>query len=180
MSRIGKKPVLVPSNVQVSVQGNGTEIVVKGPKGILQLTTNEGISLQESNSSIEVICNSGSRQAKASFGTTRALISNMVKGVTEGWKKNLELNGVGYNAKLVGNTLVLTVGFSHDVKLSIPEGVTCKATGTSIEVESADKCLLGTFAARIYRTKPPEPYLGKGIKYVGQVVRRKAGKTGKK
>lgn len=120
------------------------------------------------------------KQANANFGTTRANINNMVLGVTKGWKRSLELSGVGFNAKISGKVLTLAVGFSHDVALPIPDAVKCSVNKNTIELESSDRVLLGTFAATIRKVQPPEPYLGKGIKFSEETVRRKAGKTGKK
>jgi large subunit ribosomal protein L6 len=119
-------------------------------------------------------------QARADYGTARATINNMVLGVSTGWKKTLELNGVGYAAKLQGQKLVLSVGFSHDVTMDVPTSIKCIVAKNSIDMESADREALGTFAAKVRQVQPPEPYLGKGIKYSDEKVRRKAGKTGKK
>jgi large subunit ribosomal protein L6 len=177
MSRIGKQPVVVPDKVEVFVEGS--RVGVKGPKGTLSLVCPEGTAALLKEGSVHVSCFGKSKQAKANFGTTRALIANMVKGVSAGWSKKLLLNGVGYQAKQNGNILTLIVGYSHEVNLQIPENLICKTAGTSIEMESADRELLGTFAARVRDVAPPEPYLGKGIRYDNENVRRKAGKTGK-
>lgn len=177
MSRIGKQAVVVPEKVEVAVQGG--LVSVKGPKGTLALNCPSGTSVAVADGKIQVSCFAKSKQAKADFGTTRALVLNMVKGVSRGWSKKLLLNGVGYQAKQAGNSLVLTVGYSHEVSMEIPANVVCKAGGTTIELESADRDLLGMFAAKIRDVAPPEPYLGKGIRYDNETVRRKAGKTGK-
>jgi large subunit ribosomal protein L6 len=184
MSRIGKLPVVVPQGVKGAVS-NGM-VSVEGPKGRLSMPVAAGISVALEGDKF-LVSVSGSdaggledRNIKTMYGTTRALLNNMVVGVTQGWKKSLELVGVGFGAKLQGNSLILTVGFSHDVVLAVPEGVTCQVTKNTIELQSVDKEKVGTFAAKVRDVQPPEPYLGKGIKYAGEAIRRKAGKTGKK
>jgi large subunit ribosomal protein L6 len=177
MSRIGKQAVVVPNQVEVAVQGG--LVSVKGPKGALSLTCPSGTSVAYADGRIQVSCFAKSKQARADYGTTRALVLNMVRGVSKGWSKKLLLNGVGYQAKQTGNSLVLIVGYSHEVNMEVPANVVCRAGGTTIELESADRDLLGMFAAKIRDVAPPEPYLGKGIRYDTETVRRKAGKTGK-
>jgi large subunit ribosomal protein L6 len=177
MSRIGKQAVVVPDKVEVAVQGG--LISIKGPKGALSLSCPSGTSVAYMDGRIQVSCFGKSKQARADYGTTRALVLNMVRGVSKGWSKKLLLNGVGYQAKHAGNSLVLNVGYSHEVNMEIPENLVCRAGGTTIELESADRDLLGMFAAKIRDVAPPEPYLGKGIRYDTETVRRKAGKTGK-
>ena len=179
MSRIGKQPIKIPEKVKISVSGG--VVTVEGPKGSLKYTLGRGVSVAVENGTLSVSCaNIKDTQSKADFGTARAKINNMVKGVTEGWKRSLELTGVGYTAALSGQILVLTVGFSHDVKLPIPAVVKCAVEKTKISLESPDRDTLGVFAAKIRKVQPPEPYLGKGIRYSDEVVRRKQGKTAKK
>lgn len=178
MSRIGKQPVTVPSGVTASVHGDS--VTVQGPKGKLEHMVPAGIKVTVDEGKLKVDRLAGGKQARANYGTTRALLQNMVVGVTEGWKKALELQGVGYTVQLSGSTLNLKVGLSHEVRIAIPKGIECKVDRTSIALEGCDKQLVGVFAARIRRVRPPEPYLGKGIRYQDERVRRKAGKTGKK
>ncbi len=178
MSRIGKLPVALPSGVKGAVAGG--VVSVEGPKGKLAFTIRPGISVELTDGKFVVSMTGTDLQAKANYGTVRATINNMVQGVSKGWKKTLELNGVGFNAKLQGQKLVLAVGFSHDVTMDVPTAVKCNVQKNSIEMESADREVLGTFAAKVRDVQPPEPYLGKGIKYSDEKVRRKAGKTGKK
>jgi large subunit ribosomal protein L6 len=178
MSRIGKLPVALPQGVKGAVSGN--VVSVEGPKGKLSFGIRPGIQVDLKDGNFIVSMVGTDAQSKADYGTARATINNMVKGVSAGWKKVLELNGVGYTAKLQGKNLVLAVGFSHDVTMEVPGAIKATVTKNQIELESADREVLGTFAAKIRDTQPPEPYLGKGIKYSDEVVRRKAGKTGKK
>ena len=178
MSRIGKLPVAVPQGVKAAV--NGAVVSVEGPKGKLTYEVKSGVKVELSNNEFVVSLEGSDSQARANYGTTRAIINNMVQGVNTGWKKVLELHGVGYTAKQQGNDIVLSVGFSHDVTMTVPNGVSAKVAKTSIELESTDRELVGTFAAKIRDVQPPEPYLGKGIRYAGEKVRRKAGKAGKK
>jgi len=179
MSRIGKQPVVVPAGVTATVQNDA--VVIKGPKGQLSLRTAPGVRVVLEGGQLLVSApEMENLQVKASYGSTRAHLNNMVRGVTEGWKRSLEMNGVGYNAKIAGQKLTLQVGFSHDVVLDMPKEVKCTVTKNVIDLESFDKELLGVVAARIRKVQPPEPYLGKGIKYTDETIRRKAGKTGKK
>jgi large subunit ribosomal protein L6 len=178
MSRIGKLPVALPSGVKGAVAGG--VVSVEGPKGKLSYTIRPGIAVELSDGKFVVSMTGSDLQAKADYGTARATINNMVKGVSTGWKKTLELNGVGFVAKLQGQKLVLSVGFSHDVAMDVPSAIKCNVQKSSIEMESADREILGTFAAKVRDVQPPEPYLGKGIKYSDEKIRRKAGKTGKK
>ena len=178
MSRIGKLPVTLPSGVKGGVAGG--VVSVEGPKGKLSYTIRPGIGVELVDGKFVVSMIGTDSQAKADFGTARATINNMVQGVSKGWKKVLELNGVGFNAKVQGQKIVLAVGFSHDVTLDIPTGVKCAVQKNTVEIESADREVLGTFAAKVRDVQPPEPYLGKGIKYLEEKIRRKAGKTGKK
>ena len=171
MSRIGKLPIAVPAGVTVGL--NNGVVTVKGAKGQLNYSPRKGVKVIVESSKILVTADvDGDAQLNADWGATRAHLNNMVVGVTQGFKKTLELNGVGFTAKLQGQTLVLAVGFSHEVK--------CAVTKNTIDLESFNKDVIGALAAEIRGVKPPEPYLGKGIKYSDEVVRRKAGKTGKK
>lgn len=178
MSRIGKLPVPIPQGVKGTV--SGSLVSVEGPKGKLAYSVRPGVKVDviDGNFIVSLVGTDG--QSRADYGTTRATINNMVKGVSTGWKKVLELHGVGYTAKLQGKNLVLAVGFSHDVAMEIPEAVKCTVTKNTVELESSDREALGTFAAKVRDVQPPEPYLGKGIKYSDEKIRRKAGKTGKK
>ena len=151
-----------------------------GPKGRLSFKIRPGITVELVDGKFIVSIIGSDLQARADYGTARATINNMVLGVSNGWRKILELNGVGYVAKLQGQKLVLSVGFSHDVTMDVPASIKCIVTKNSIDMESADREALGTFAAKVRQVQPPEPYLGKGIKYSDEKVRRKAGKTGKK
>jgi large subunit ribosomal protein L6 len=178
MSRIGKLPVALPAGVKGAIAGG--VVSVEGPKGKLSYTIRPGIAVELADGKFVVSMTGSDLQAKADYGTARATINNMVKGVSTGWKKTLELNGVGFVAKLQGQKLVLSVGFSHDVEMEVPGVIKCNVQKSSIEMESADREILGTFAAKVRDVQPPEPYLGKGIKYSDEKVRRKAGKTGKK
>ena len=178
MSRIGKLPVALPQGVKGAV--SGAVVSVEGPKGKLSYTVRPGVKVELNDGKFAVSLIGADGQSKADYGTTRATINNMVKGVSIGWKKILELHGVGYTAKLQGKNLVLSVGFSHDVTMLLPDAVKCTVTKNIIDLESNDREALGTFAAKVRDVQPPEPYLGKGIKYSDEKVRRKAGKTGKK
>ncbi len=179
MSRIGKKPVPIPANVQVSV--DGSTIRVKGPKGELARTVRPEVSLKIEDSTLLVERSSEEKKDRAFHGLTRALVANMVTGVTEGYRKSLEIIGVGYRAEKKGNALVLTVGYSHQVTYPEPKGISITtASPTVVVVEGIDKQQVGQVAAEIRAVRPPEPYKGKGIRYQGEQVRRKAGKTGAK
>lgn len=178
MSRIGKLPIEVPAGVTVAV--NGSSVEVTGPKGTLVRNFGQGVSVELNGRVVRVARTGNDRQSAANFGTCRALIQTMVIGAASGWKRNLDMTGVGFGAKILGSELVLSCGFSHDVRLPVPEGVACLVGKTNIELVSCDKELVGRFAASIRNVQPPEPYLGKGIRYSDEVVRRKAGKTGKK
>jgi large subunit ribosomal protein L6 len=178
MSRIGKLPVAVPQGVKAAVAG--AVVSVEGPRGKMSFSVRPGVKVEFADGKIVVSVVGSDAQAKADYGTTRATLNNMVKGVSAGWKKSLELHGVGYTAKVQGKNLVLAVGFSHDVVMLIPGDIKCAVNKNVIDLESNDRELLGTFAAKVRDVQPPEPYLGKGIKYSDEKVRRKAGKTGKK
>jgi large subunit ribosomal protein L6 len=178
MSRIGKLPVAVPQGVKAAV--SGAVVSVEGPRGKLTFSVRPGVKVDFADGKFVVSMTGSDGQAKADYGTTRATINNMIKGVSAGWKKVLELHGVGYTAKIQGKNLVLAVGFSHDVVMPIPDAIKCTVNKNIVELESNDRELLGTFAAKARDVQPPEPYLGKGIRYSDEKVRRKAGKTGKK
>jgi large subunit ribosomal protein L6 len=178
MSRIGKKPIPVPAGVDVAL--NDGEIKVKGKNGELSLAwhPNMDVSWDAATRNISVSRPDDQRGNRALHGLTRALIANMVQGVQQLFEKRLEIQGVGYQATLQGKTLSLQVGYANVIKLPLPEGVICEVPApTQIIVKSADKHAMGQFAANVRRVRPPEPYKGKGIRYVGEVVRRKAGKA---
>ena len=178
MSRIGKMPVNIPAGVKAAVTDG--VVNVEGPKGKLQFKPGRGVTVAVQDGKIVLSVTGSDTQSDANWGTARAHVNNMVTGVSTGWKRSLELNGVGYNAKIAGQALTLAVGFSHEVKMDLPKEVKCTVTKNIIDLESADRELVGTVAARIRKVQPPEPYLGKGIKFVEEKIRRKAGKTGKK
>ena len=178
MSRIGNKPVQIPAGVEVAVNGNN--VVVKGPKGQLELDVFEKLAINVEDNVLTVSRPDDERETRARHGLTRALIHNMVVGVSEGFKKELELRGVGYRAQMQGKKLVLNVGYSHPVEFEEEDGITYETpSATSIIVSGINKEEVGDCAARIRATRAPEPYKGKGIRYVGEFVRRKEGKTGK-
>ncbi len=178
MSRIGKKPVQIPAGVEVAV--NGKNIEVKGPKGTLSFEFHEEISIEVEGSEIIVTRANDERTARAMHGLTRALVQNMVTGVSEGYTKVLELAGVGYRVALKGNTLDLSLGYSHPVLYDAPEGITFEVPdNTHIHVKGIDKQQVGQVAAEIRAKRPPEPYKGKGIHYMGEHIRRKLGKAAK-
>jgi large subunit ribosomal protein L6 len=179
MSRIGKKPIPVPSGVTVSV--DGSTIKVKGPKGELTREIRKEITVEQNDGQLTLSRPDDSKDNRAFHGLTRALIANMVEGVTAGFKKTLEIIGVGYRAEKKGETLVLTVGYSHQVVYPQPQGITLTAqTPTVVVIEGIDKQKVGQVAAELRAVRPPEPYKGKGIRYQGEQVRRKAGKAGSK
>ncbi|MEA3346560.1 MAG: 50S ribosomal protein L6 [Candidatus Auribacterota bacterium] len=175
MSRIGKQPVAVPSGVTVEVKGS--EVVIKGSKGFLTQKIPLGIEIKAEGGKVVVLRKADTRQARAFHGLTRALIANMVKGLTEGYKKVLEISGVGYRASLQGKTLNLSLGFSHPINYPVPNGIEVKVEKNKVIVSGIDKHLVGQTAATIRGFCPPEPYQGKGVKYQDEHVRRKAGKT---
>jgi large subunit ribosomal protein L6 len=177
MSKIGKQPVKILEGVQVEIT-SGT-IVVRGPKGELKIDLPKAVSVEKKEDFLEVSTKDKSKQGRANFGTTRALISNMISGVTKGWSKKLELIGTGYRSETDGKVLTLTVGFSHPVKVEAPEGISFKVEKSVITIEGIDRQVVGQITSEIRSIKPPEPYKGKGIKYVDEVIRRKAGKAAK-
>lgn len=176
MSRIGIKPIELPKNVKVQV--SGARVNVEGPKGKLEYTVPRQIAVKVEGTTVSLSRENETRTVKALHGLSRSLINNMVEGVNTGFKKELEINGVGFKAAVKGKNLDLSVGFSHPVLLPIPEGVKVTVTeNTQIAIEGTDKQVVGQFAAEIRSIYPPEPYKGKGIKYKGEIIRRKAGKT---
>ncbi len=177
MSRIGKSPISLPSGVEVKV--NGDTVEVKGPKGLLTQTLTSAITVAVDDGTVTVARENDERENRALHGLTRALINNMVIGVTDGYTKELTAVGVGYRAALKGNTLELQVGFSHPVMIDAPEGITFEVPEpTKIIVSGIDKQKVGQVAADVRSVRPPEPYKGKGIRYSDEYVRRKAGKAG--
>lgn len=177
MSRIGKQPVKIESGVKAEMAGE--TLKVSGVKGVLEIKIPRGITIEIKDGELQVASKVKSKQGKSTFGTTRALIANMVKGVSEGWGKKLELVGTGYRAETDGKVLTLTVGYSHPVKIEAPEGISFKVEKTFVTVEGMDREIVGQVSANIRSVRPPEPYKGKGIKYVDEVIRRKAGKAAK-
>ena len=178
MSRIGRQPIPVPANVQVSI-GDDNSVVVKGPKGELSRQFPPVLSIQRDEGNLVVSRPNDEGKVRALHGLSRTLLSNMVVGVTTGFTKSLEVQGVGYRAQLQGSTLQLALGFSHPVLVAPPEGITFQLEGPRVHVQGIDKERVGQVAANIRKLRPPEPYKGKGIRYVGEHVRRKAGKAGK-
>ena len=173
MSRVAKDPIQLPKGVEVAV--NGSNLTVKGGKGTLVLLLTEGISLNQDDGAVTFSYARAGLNAMA--GTTRALVSNMVKGVSEGWEKKLQLNGVGYRAKVTGNIVNLTVGLSHPVDYELPEGVTAESPSpTEVILKGIDKHAVGQAAAELRSFRPPEPYKGKGIRYADENVHRKEAK----
>lgn len=174
MSRIGKKPIPLPSSVKAEVTGR--IVTLHGPKGVLVRALPPDVGVSVDDGQLRVIPTAASRKTSAFWGLGRSLIANMVQGVTEGFEKKLEFEGVGYRAALEGGVLVMSLGFSHPVRLAPPEGVSLKIEKQTITVSGADKEKVGMTAAAIRDLKRPEPYKGKGVRYQGEVVRRKAGK----
>ena len=178
MSRIGNKPITVPAGIDVAIDGQ--KITVKGPKGTLERTVNDNISIKLENGVIVVARPNDEKENRSLHGLTRTLINNMIEGVSNEFSKQLEINGVGYRAAKQGNKIVLTLGYSHPVEMVEPEGITYEVPNpNSIIVKGIDKELVGQMAAEIRSKIPPEVYRGKGIKYVDEHIRRKEGKTGK-
>ncbi|HKC04800.1 MAG TPA: 50S ribosomal protein L6 [Patescibacteria group bacterium] len=178
MSKIGKLPILIPAGVTVEV--NDRSVKITGPKGIRERNIARGVSVKVEDNNIIVTVGGTSKPMMSLHGTTRALLANDVKGVTEGWKKQLELVGTGFRAEVNGKTLVLTIGYSHPVKIEAPEGISFKVEKMIITVEGIDREIVGQVSADIRGSRPPEPYKGKGIKYIDEVIRRKAGKAAAK
>lgn len=180
MSRIGKIPVEIPAGVEIKI-ADGNFITIKGPKGTLERKLADDMNIAVENNQVVVTRPSDLKRHKALHGLTRTLIFNMVEGVTKGYEKVLEVNGVGYRAAKSGKKLTLTLGYSHPVEMTDPEGIETVLEGQNkITVKGIDKEKVGQFAAEIRTKRPPEPYKGKGIKYADETIRRKVGKTGKK
>ena len=179
MSRIGRKPITLPAGVEFKVEGN--VVTVKGPKGTLTQKINPIISVEQQGNEVLVTRPNDEKEARSLHGLTRTLIHNMVVGVTEGYKKELEVNGVGYRVQKQGSNLVMNLGYSHQVIVSEIPGITIEVPGPNqIIISGADKQLVGQFAAEVREKRPPEPYKGKGIKYADEHIRRKEGKAGGK
>ena len=177
MSRIGRAPIAIPAGVEVVV--DGSTVTVKGAKGTLSRTMNSNITITKDGDTITVTRPNDQKENRSLHGLTRTLIANMIEGVSNGFKKELEINGIGYRAEVKGNALWMKIGFSHDVIMEAPEGITVEVNGNKVTVSGADKQKVGQFAAEIREKRPPEPYKGKGIKYVDEYIRRKEGKAGK-
>lgn len=175
MSRIGKMPVAIPEKVDLKL--NGQTVTVKGPNGQLEYTFNDLVSFNSDGKELTVAPVNETKKATAMWGTARTLVNNMVTGVTTGFTKSLEFNGVGYKAAVKGDSLNLSLGYSHPIDYKLPEGVQAKVTKNIIELSGANKELVGFAAAKIRSLRPPEPYKGKGIKYTDEHIIRKAGKS---
>ena len=178
MSRIGKLPIDIPSGVEAEI-GEGNLVKVKGPLGKMERRMHKSIILEKEDNKIIVKRPSDNKYHKSLHGLTRSLIANMVEGVTTGYQKTLEINGVGYRAQKQGKKLVLNVGYSHPVEMTDPEGISVEVDGNKVLVKGIDKQQVGNYSAKIRSVREPEPYKGKGIKYIDERIRRKVGKTGK-
>ncbi len=174
MSRVGKKPILIPEGVEVKSEDG--KVFVKGPKGEVQISIRPEILVKVKGKEILAISHRPTKKTNAFWGTTRALVANMVKGVTQGYEKRLQIEGVGYKARVEGDEIILNVGFSHPVKIKQPQGIKFSVEKNIIIIVGIDKGLVGQMAAKIRAIKPPEPYKGKGIRYFGEIVKKKAGK----
>ncbi|MDR2356046.1 MAG: 50S ribosomal protein L6 [Clostridiales Family XIII bacterium] len=180
MSRIGKKPVVIPAGVAIEVDADNT-VSVKGPGGELREKISALIKLELKDGALLVTCAGDGKTARSAHGLSRSLIANMVTGVTDGFVKKLQINGVGYRAEKKGDALVLSLGYSHPVELKDPAGISTETPSpTEILVKGISKSVVGNYAAVVRSFRPPEPYKGKGIRYENEVIRRKEGKTGKK
>ncbi len=178
MSRIGRAPIAIPAGVDVVV--DGSTVTVKGAKGTLTRTMHSNITITKDGDTITVTRPNDNKENRSLHGLTRTLIANMIVGVSEGYKKELEINGIGYRAEKKGNALVMKIGFSHEVIMEEPEGITVEVpSANKVIISGADKQKVGQFAAEVREKRPPEPYKGKGIKYVDEYIRRKEGKAGK-
>ena len=179
MSRIGRKPITVPAGVEVTLDGN--TVAVKGPKGTLSGTFNKNMTIVKDGDVITVTRPNDQKENRSLHGLTRTRIANMIEGVSNGYSKTLDIVGIGYRASMQGKDVVLSVGYSHTVTIAAPEGITITCPSPNqIVVAGADKQKVGQIAAQVREKRPPEPYKGKGIKYVEEVIRRKEGKTGAK
>ena len=179
MSRIGRLPIDIPAGVEVKIE-EGNKVTVKGPKGTLEKCLPVEMTIKQEDNQVVVTRPNDLKKMKSLHGLTRTLIHNMVVGVTDGYKKELEVNGVGYRASKAGKVLTLNLGYSHPVEMTDPEGIESAVDGNKIIVSGIDKEKVGQYAAEIRDKRRPEPYKGKGIKYADEVIRRKVGKTGKK
>lgn len=178
MSRIGKRPISIPAKVQVTI--DGASVSVKGPKGELSRSLPTQVTVTQEGETLLVTRRDDTRTSRQMHGLSRTLVANMVEGVSQGFQRRLEIQGVGYRAQVQGRNLVLNMGYSHQVQIEPPEGIQFAVEGTTnVVVSGYDKEIVGNTAAKIRAVRPPEPYKGKGIRYSGEVVRRKAGKTGK-
>jgi large subunit ribosomal protein L6 len=179
MSRIGKRPISIPPKVSVTIEGQ--QVAVKGPKGELSRILPAEVSVEQSAEILQVNRRDESRVARQRHGLCRTLVANMVEGVSQGFQRRLEIQGVGYRAQIQGRNLILNVGYSNPVQIEPPDGIQVAVEGnTNVIVSGIDKEIVGNVAAKIRAVRPPEVYKGKGIRYAGEVVRRKAGKSGKK
>ncbi len=174
MSRVGKKPITILTGIEVKLEGQ--KVVIKGPKGELQREIRPEIAIEQKEREIICLPKSKSKKTKAFWGLTRTLIANMMEGVSKGYEKKLEIQGIGYKANLEGEKLVLEMGFSHSVKIDCPVGIKFSVEKNIITISGIDKELVGNIAAKIRKIRPPEPYKGKGIRYLEEIVRRKVGK----
>lgn len=177
MSRIGRMPIAIPAGVEVKLDGN--TVTVKGPKGELTRTVHQNMKVEVNGAEITVTRPDDEKENRSLHGLTRTLIANMVKGVTDGFSKELEVNGVGYRASVEGNKLVLNIGYSHPVEMALPDGIKAEVNDKKITISGIDNQKVGQFAAEVREKRPPEPYKGKGIKYMDEHIRRKEGKAGK-
>jgi large subunit ribosomal protein L6 len=175
MSRIGRKPLEIPKGVQVTIAKD--TVSVKGPKGSLSLKRHEDIDIKEDKGTITFSRKGNEGRERAAHGLMRALVNNMITGVTKGFEKQLEINGVGYKAEIKGTNVVLSLGYSHPIEYKLPEGITAKVDKSLLILSGIDRQALGAATAKIRSFRPPEPYKGKGIKYVSETILRKAGKT---
>ena len=176
MSRIGKKPITIPGGVQVTLKD--TVVAVKGPKGELKKAVPEGVSVKVEKAAVNVARAGDEPAIRARHGLVRALINNMIEGVTKGFERKLEINGVGYKAEVAGDKLNLSLGFSHPIAYALPKGISAKVEKNLLTLAGIDRELLGQTAAKVRSFRPPEPYKGKGVKYVEETIKRKVGKTG--
>lgn len=177
MSKIGKLPVKIADGVKVSL--NGSTLDVTGSKGNLKLNIPKGVDTKIEGDKIILSISKEDKQTKSNWGTSKKLIENMIKGVSDGWQKQLELVGTGYRAEVSGTDLILHVGYSHPIKILAPDNISFKIEKGIVTVDGIDRQVVGQISAEIRATRPPEPYKGKGVKYVGEIIRRKAGKAAK-
>jgi large subunit ribosomal protein L6 len=175
MSRIGRKPLEIPKGVQVSITSD--QVTAKGPKGSLAVKRHQDIEISQDQGSLVFVRKQEIGRVRAAHGLMRALCSNMFTGITKGFERQLEINGVGYKAEIKGQTIVLTLGYSHPIEFKLPEGISAKVEKNILSLSGIDRQALGAAAANVRSFRPPEPYKGKGIKYVGEIIVRKAGKT---